>query len=253
VPLIGLFLVVAFAAAEYVGINRSRRLAAAGVGALLIILCMWGTRAQLQYWQTSEALWTHTLNVTRDNSLAHNDLGTALEQSGKVDEAIVHYAEATRIEPEYASAHFNLAAALLKSGKTNRANEASVHLTEALRIQPDFAEAHNTLGVYLLNQGKGEEAIRHLREAVRLRPDFPLAHNNLAGAFATLGRIDEAIAEYGEALRWDPTFLQASDNLGILLMQRGKTSEAINRFRESLRINPRDSAAQRWLANLKAQ
>jgi protein O-mannosyl-transferase len=253
VPLIGLFLIVAFARAEYVCINRSRRLAAAGVGALLIILCMWGTRAQLQYWQTSEALWTHTLNVTRDNSLAHNDLGTALEQSGKVDEALLHYAEATRIEPEYASAHFNLAAALLKSGKTNRANEASVHLTEALRIQPDFAEAHNTLGVYLLNQGKGEEAIRHLREAVRLKPDFPLAHNNLAGAFATVGRIDEAIAEYGEALRWDPTFLQASDNLGILLMQRGKTSEAIGRFRESLRINPRDSAALRWLANLKAQ
>jgi tetratricopeptide (TPR) repeat protein len=253
VPLIGLFLIVAFATAEYVRADASRRLLAAGIGGLAILLCMWGTRTQLQYWQSSEMLWTHTLSVTRDNSLAHNDLGTALELAGKVDEAIVHYAEAARIEPEYASAHYNLAAALLKSGKTNRANEASAHLSEALRIQPDFAEAHNTFGVYLLNQDKADEAIRHLREAVRLKPDFPLAHNNLAGALARVGRIDEAIAEYGEALRWDPTYLQASDNLGVLLMQRGKTSEAIGRFRESLRINPQDSIALRWLGSLKVQ
>jgi tetratricopeptide (TPR) repeat protein len=48
--------------------------------------------------------------------------------------------------------------------------EAITHYREALRIQPDYAEAHYSLANALARQGELEEAELHYQEAVRIRP-----------------------------------------------------------------------------------
>src|SRR5947207_1507019 len=68
------------------------------------------------------------------NSMAaHNDLGNALSDIGRVEEAIAEYREAIRLDNDYALAHLNLGRAL---GSQGRLNEAIASFKEAIRLTP---------------------------------------------------------------------------------------------------------------------
>jgi hypothetical protein len=108
---------------------------------------------------------------------AHLNLGGALFQANRVQEATKHWEQALRLEPDFAEAHYNLGGVLFQAGKTQEAIE---HWQQALRLKPDFAEAHYNLGVALEQAGRVQEAIGHYQQAVRLKPDFVQARNALA-------------------------------------------------------------------------
>jgi len=58
---------------------------------------------------------------------AHNFLGNALEQIGQMQEAIGHFEQAVRINPDYVEAHFNLGVALEKLGRTKPSSSMGRH------------------------------------------------------------------------------------------------------------------------------
>jgi len=116
--------------------------------------------------------------------------------------------------PRNAHAHYNLGIALAEQGKWE---EAIGHFVEALRLNPDYTEAHNNLGLALDHEGRREEAVAHYREALRLNPSLAEPHNNLASVLAEEGKIQEAVAEYAEALRLRPDDALARRNLAVIL------------------------------------
>ena len=176
IPLIGLFIVVAWGVPDLMVRWPFRRIALPAAAGLVSLACVIAARGQLRYWQDSTTLWTHALAVTTGNTIVHNNLGVVLADQGKLEEAIAHYSEALRIKADSADAHNNLGVALADQGKLE---EAIAHYSEALRIQPDYADAHNNLGVALADQGKLDEAIAHFSEALRIKPDYIKARDNL--------------------------------------------------------------------------
>ena len=235
VPLIGLFILVAWGVPDLLVRWPLRSIAVPAAAGLVISGCAITAWAQLQYWESGTALWAHALEVTTGNYLAHNNLGNALARQGRFDEAIVQFSEALRIKPDYSFAHNNLGNALARQG---RVSEAIEHYSEALRIEPGYAEAHNNLGIVLADQGKLDEAIAHYSEALRTKPDYADAHNNLGIALVKHGREDEGIHEFSEALRIKPDYAEAHNNLGRILANQGRVSEAISQYSEALRIKP---------------
>ena len=220
VPLIGLFIVVAWGVPELLARWPLPRIALPAAAGLVILACAITAWGQVQYWEDSTTLWTHTLAVTTENNIAHNNLGVSLADQGKLDNAIAHYSEALRIKPDYANAHNNLGAALADRGKTE---EAIAHYSEALRIKPDYADAHINLGVSLAQQGKVDQAIAHFTEALRIQPDSAKAQNDLGVALASQGKVDQAIAHFTEALRIKPDYADAQKNLEFAL--RAKSAD----------------------------
>ncbi len=192
----------------------------------------------------------------RDNLLhnplawvAHNNLGIALAESGRTQEAVAHYEQALRIKPDYAEAHCNLGAALARAG---RLQEAVGHYEQALRIQPDYADAQYNLGLALALLGRTQEAIGHYEHALRIhQPDNADIRNNLAVALVQQGRVQEAIEQWQQALRIQPDNAEIHCNLGIALGQTGRIQEGIEQLQQALRIKPDFVQAQNALARAR--
>ena len=235
VPLIGLFLLVVWAAHDFTKRWRYQAVCLTVAAVLVFSACLVLTRRQIGYWKDSETLLRHAIAVTGDNSMAQNNLGVALIKRGQLDEAVTRLQGAIRIAPNYAEAHNNLGTALAMQG---RLEEAIARFQESVRLKPRSAQAHNDLGAALGRQGRLDEAIAHLQEAVRLTPDLADARCNLGDALAAKGRLDDAIVQYQQAIQLNPNYPDTYNHLGIALASRGRLDEAIGQFQRALALNP---------------
>jgi len=246
VPLIGLFVMVAWGGAHLLARFRVRGIAPVTAGAILI-LCAVTSRAQLQYWKDSSALWTRVLQFNPDNQLAHNYLGQALRDEGRYDEAVVHFNRSLELLPADADAQNNFANELIHHGMVA---EAITHYTEAIRINPGLAEAHNNMANALMRQNRVAEALAHYSEAIRINPELAEAHNGLAALLLNQGKNDEAFREFSEAVRTAPNNPDFHFNLGVMFKKQGQIDEARGQFTTALQLNPGHQQAQREIKTL---
>ena len=185
---------------------------------------------QASLWRDSESLWTHTLAVTSENEIAHNNLGEVLTRRGQTDEALSHYEAALRIRTQHrtsrydfilALTHANLGTALLGKG---RVDEAIAHYEKAIESQPDYHESYFGLGSALVQKGRIEEAIAAFRKAVEIRPDYTEAHVGLGDAFLRQQNDREAITHFERALEIYPEAVVPLNNLAWLFATSSDTS-----------------------------
>jgi len=165
--------------------------------------------------------------------LAHYNLGNLLASQGKLDEAKHHFQEALRIDPAYAEAHNNLANVLAMQGELK---EAIQHFRQALEFGLAVGEIHYNLGVALVREGDLREAAKHFQEAIQINPRYAEAYYNLGRVEAAQGDLDKAIEHFRQALRIQPQFAEVHESLGHALAQRGKKEEAVQHYQEALRI-----------------
>jgi protein O-mannosyl-transferase len=236
IPMTGLTIALAWGAAAVLK-KWPRALASLAVTACVAAAAV--TSVQAQYWKDSQALFQHALDVTDENYVAHNSLGTYLLSIGQVTQATSHLTAAVRINPGSFRAQTNLGLALMNT--PGELPEATNHLQTAVRINPYFPEAQNNLGMALLDApGRLPEAITHFQAALRLRPNYAEAHSNLASALLRIpGRRPEAISHYQAALRASPDSAEVHFNLGVVLSDMPETlPEAISHLEAAIRINP---------------
>jgi Flp pilus assembly protein TadD len=235
VPLIGLFVIIAWSIPDLLAGNHYRKIVLSmAVGTVLLALTV-SSWLQVQHWKNNLTLFKHALKVTAKNYVAHDSLGNALAQQGKVEEAIDHYYEALKIKPNLVNLHNNLGVALLEQRKVK---EAMSHYDIALRLNADYAETYNNFGVAWFTVGEFDKAIAHYHEALRLDPAYGKAHNNMGNALVEHGRFEEAILHYSKALETKVHYPEAHNNLGVALAQQGKLNEAIVQFKEALLLKP---------------
>jgi tetratricopeptide (TPR) repeat protein len=234
VPLIGLFIMMAWGIAELISANRQRRILLTIAAAALLAALMGVSRMQVGYWANSVTIFEQSIKATGGSWVAHNNLATALGASGKINAAIHHYHLALEKDPpEPEGIYYNMATALSSQGRDLQAIE---HYSEALKINPDYAGAHINMGAVLARQGKAFDAIRHYSEALRLEPNSEKAHYNLGNILLAQDKIDPAISHYSKAVRINPSFAEPYNGLGLALMHKGKLEEAILHFRKAANI-----------------
>ena len=108
-----------------------------------------------------------------DSAFIWNLLGVSLEMQGKGGLSALHKASA--LLPEDAEIQNNIGNALSDMG---RADEAEARYRLALVLNPDFFGAYGNLGGMLRTQGKLNEALACFQEQLRLAPgDTVIAHH----------------------------------------------------------------------------
>ena len=215
IPSIGLFLAVAFGCRELAARFQFPPIAAVAAAVLILGGCLLATEQQLRFWRDSETLFRHALAVTRDNDIAHANLGVALEQQGKWDEALAEY-------------------------------------RAAARLAPGRYQTHNNLGNLLDKMGRPEPALAEYREAVRLNPGLPSLRDGLGSVLAEVGRFSEAMNEFTNAARLDPAYPWPHFEMGKTLLKQGRDAEAMDQFHLALRLGPDDFPILAYTAHVLA-
>ena len=91
VPLIGIFIIIAWGMPELFGrIPEGRNLLSAAAFIVLGV-CLAATWIQVHYWRNSITLFSHTAEVTSNNIRAEYNLAEALGRAGQTDQAVAHY------------------------------------------------------------------------------------------------------------------------------------------------------------------
>jgi len=240
--------------------------------------------------RTAIAHFEQSLKWNPQNASAHNNLGSAMQRLGRLDEALARHQEAVRLDPNSFEAANNLGAVLLL---LQRPEEAVTAFNAALRGHPRSGQAHFNLGLALQALGRNEEALAHLeralalyqepplqaldaakaagsagavlvmlgrreaalerfQEALRLQPNYLNARLRLGSLFLDLGRFEEALAQLQRALEIDPNLPDAHNGMGLALARLGRRDEAAAHFNEALRLAPDFAEARANLARLTA-
>jgi tetratricopeptide (TPR) repeat protein len=175
----------------------------------------------------------------------NHELGWALHDVGRSEEAIVFYRVALALRPEASPVHEAIGENLRDLG---RLDEAIDHLKLALASDPNFALAHNNLGITLLERGRQDEALHHFQEAIRVDPKgCAAAQCNLGLVLRARGQLGGAIHHFQESIRLDPkASALAHTHLGNALREKGQTDEAIRHYREAIQLDPKGSAFARF-------
>ena len=286
VPLIGIFIMIAWSIPSFTLATTGRRgtVATTALAGLILIALSVVTFGQVRFWKDSITPFDHAVQVTDKNYMAHKLLGAAWIQNNDLVQARTHLEKSLQLRPAFTDAHHDLGTVFIRLGdfpnaekhlkaalqsKPNdplilnalgiaeahlgRLDQAIADYQRALTFNPNYAFALSNLGAAFLAQEKYDEAIEMSQKALRLRPDTADAHATLGAALLSRGRVDESIQHNRRAIELNPGLVDAHYNLALALSRDRKYDEAIAELEQVLRLNPQHEAAQSALITAKKE
>ena len=136
---------------------------------------------------------------------------------------------------------YNLGMAL---SDQNRLDEASSHLERLLQLEPDHANGRVALGVAQTRAGKFEQAVQTLQQADETDPKNPWAHRNLAVGLLKLKRTEEGVQHLRQAVELNPKDELAWYGLGEALEVTGDTKGADEAYLKVLGLDEYSRVAE---------
>jgi len=179
-----------------------------------------------------------------NSAIALIDEGNALEEQGRIPEAMERYEAALKTDPQCARAHLNRGNVLLAGA---RIDDARTAYKLAITCDSHYAAAHFNLGNLNYRAGEFEQALTNYQAAIAIRPDFADAFVGMANALDSLGRTDEAVESHQRALVIQPGYAEIHFNLGVLAMTQGRYEEAADSLRRAIEIKPEFAGAHHKL------
>lgn len=182
--------------------------------------------AQQQQWQSAIAIYRTALSLQPQHSPVQWALADALSQSGQQTEALECWYQVLTLEPQQATVqgYCSLGDLFWQQGIAPRAIAC---YTLALQQDPQFVTAHQNLAAALKTLGRWDEAIASYRRAIEQNPDSLWLRYHLAEVLLQQSRWDEAIAlsKSTSALNQDAPW--AYSQMGRALGASGRKAEAI--------------------------
>lgn len=191
--------------------------------------------AQLGQREAEMESWYQATQINPDlvNSNGYYKLAKALEQKGKIPEAMECYEKARQGKKMSIPANYDLATIYLRQGKLEQAINC---YQDILTVEPNEARAQYKLGTIYLQQQRCEEAIDCFRQTIKNSPDFPWAYRDLVKTFLQLQKWDEAIATCYAIINLVEPYPWVYVQLGNALRKKGRVAEAVTNFQQACGI-----------------
>ncbi|MBI4556114.1 MAG: tetratricopeptide repeat protein [Candidatus Hydrogenedentes bacterium] len=223
IPLLGVFLVVVWGLEELVTRWRFAPFILHAAMATWLTILGSLTWMQVLHWRTSESLFRHALACNTDNPVAHQNLGKALAEVGRNEEAAQHFREVIRLEPDWLEGYYNLGTVALSQ---QQFQEATRLFETVLKMRPNHVPAIVYLGNTFMEMGQFEKAVEYFTRALSLEPGDRIARYDLAVALLREGKLPEAEAHIQELLRIDPQYPDARHVLEMIQNEMRRSSNS---------------------------
>jgi tetratricopeptide (TPR) repeat protein len=248
-PLLGIFVIAVWAAADFGAWKKINRHVLRLAGTVVLLALCIVTYRQIGYWKDSVTLWSHTLAVTEDNFAAEDDMGLALIQADRPDEAFPHFERAASLAPNDPVSHANIGTYFHQHGRLQDAieqYEIALRLTNnaalLVDIYTNLGSAYRQLG----NHARSEESFDHALQLDSSRCNVWLGIGHLA---LDEKRFDDAIRDFSQSVELQPT-LEGYLQLGRALALVNRRSEALTAYQQALKLSPNSEKAERAVASL---
>ncbi len=215
VPLIGLFVIATWLAAELAQTLRISNGILARAAIVLLAAYAVVSYIQIGYWRNSYTLFSHAVKVTNRNAIAEDNLGATLVTMGRPD-------------------------------------LAAPHIEKAILWMPQLSLAHYNHGVLLQTEGHYEQAVTEYRVALKYVSDPVEAaseHNNLGATFVALHEPAAAVAEFSAAIDLNPGEQNSFLGRGLIEYRSGNLAAAEDDFKAGTQIAP-SPAGLLWLGQV---
>ena len=228
---IGLFVMIGWGIAGWAERRHiaTRWIAAPALLALIALAIV--TDYQLSYWSNNVTLWTRALTLSNHSAAIEENLGVALLEAGKPDDAMTHFERVVAM-----------------SG-----NGASLG-----REQAGYAAvAHLYLGAFAQQQGWLDGCIEHYKAVLALADEFtagnvyanvpPVLVQIKATALTNLGyvyngvhNLEDSRASFQAALKLDPRSAREWVGLGVVEEKSGNIGDAVEAFSRAAALQHTD-------------
>lgn len=247
VPLIGLFIMLAWGCADLLEHVRIPRVLVLALSGALLGTMTTLTAVQASSWRDTSSLFGYALTLDPNNEVAHACLGMAYGEEGNYPAAIKELAKAVVSSPNQPNYHLFLGTMLERNGQLD---SALAGFKEAARLNPASVLADLRIAHLLVMQGKMAEALPYLDRGLsverwRISPNPDVLNNALQVSFVDhgiilreQGRIPEAIQRIQWALEMNASNTWASLQLGISLLEAGQDREARTHLDRALSSDP---------------
>jgi tetratricopeptide (TPR) repeat protein len=214
------------------------------------------------------------LGVFPHFALAHNDLAVLCYQSGDKDQALRHYEEAVRLQPENSTFQKNLGDFYyVEQGRIEDALRIYVRILET---QPNDIETLMATGHICSSLSRWDDARNFYRRVLEIEPwkiearkqldrlenaateaapslTFALSAQEMyaeAARLVSAGSVQAGKDRLTKLVKLHPDFALAHNDLGVLAYQAGENQSALLSYQTAARLEPSNLRFQKNLADL---
>ncbi len=179
------------------------------------------TAIEDRYWANDVALYTRGVERTPHNKLARTNLGNALGEQGRYEEAIRLYRQVLDLDPHFWLAVYNMGYTFYRMGNLP---EAEKYLERAIAISGVDSDEYFYLGLTWMKMGRLNDAEAAVRHALKIQPGGLAYHFALGMILKLKGEVPGALAEFEEELKNFPGETGAEQQIEAIRTQLARGS-----------------------------
>ncbi|MBF0280624.1 MAG: tetratricopeptide repeat protein [SAR324 cluster bacterium] len=193
---------------------------------------------QVQIYQNEETLWEDTLQKTQSSWMAFHNMGIVHRQNSRNQQAIEHFNNALKIDPERASTFYHRGEAYSSLGEYERASE---DYKKAIQLNPGKAEYYSGQGSAYRHLLRYEQAIKSFERSIALDPGNPKYYNNRANVYFVLKKYELALSDYQQAIQLNFEYSDAYQNRAKAYIDLHEFEKAIDDLNFVIQIGAADA------------
>lgn len=166
---LGLFILVCWGLAEWAEQKHLPKIALPALSLVVLLALGAVSRRQIGYWSDNLTLWSHTLQVTGNNWVAHDMVAGIVAKQGHRDEALAHYRAVIAANPTDPAANLALAIDDQHQGKQQEAIYLYQNALGEINDPLERAKAYQNIGIAYRALGDTTQAVEFFHLAAQLR------------------------------------------------------------------------------------
>jgi len=213
---------------------------------------LWGRHLTQQgRLEEAEAAYQRSIELEPKLLRLHLELGDFyLQRSNQPDKAITAYQAALALQASHAGAHFGLGSALANTGKID---QAVLEFQEAGQLAPDNPLPFFALGRIHMTRKQLDDARKFFDKAILAQPKFVQAFMARGDVSILQAQDAKALEDYEAARTLAPRIPGLHVKIGLLHERNKRFDQAIDSFRTAISINPNQPIALNNLAWISVQ